>query len=94
MKKGDSLKLIKLEEDNSIDIIVTSPPYGENATTVPYGQFSYLALSFIDKRDIEFDGWELNTCQAIDSSSLGGSFAKPKLSKEGQKLIETYLKKS
>lgn len=93
LKKGDSLKLIKLEEDNSIDIIVTSPPYGENATTVPYGQFSYLALSFIDKQDIEFEGWELDTCQAIDSSSLGGSFAKPELSNEGKQLIETYLKK-
>jgi len=93
LKKGDSLKLIKEEKDNSIDIIITSPPYGENATTVPYGQFSYLALSFIDKQDIEFDGWELNTCQALDSSSMGGSFAKSELNEDGEKLIETYLKK-
>lgn len=93
LRKGDSLKLIKSEKDNSIDIIVTSPPYGENATTVPYGQFSYLPLSFIDKQDIEFDGWELNTCQALDSSSMGGVFAKPELGDDGKKLIETYLKK-
>ena len=91
LKKGDSLKLIKEEKDNSIDILVTSPPYGENATTVPYGQFSYLQLSFIDKRDLEFEGWELNNCQALDSSSIGGSFAKSKLSEENQKLIQTYL---
>ena len=91
LKKGDSLKLIKEEKDNSIDILVTSPPYGENATTVPYGQFSYLQLSFIDKRDLEFEGWELNTCQALDSSSIGGSFAKSELNEENQKLIQTYL---
>jgi site-specific DNA-methyltransferase (cytosine-N4-specific) len=93
LKKGDSLKLIKEDKDNSIDIIVTSPPYGENATTVPYGQFSYLALSFIDKQDIEFDGWELSTCQALDSSSMGGTYAKSELSDDAKKLIETYLKK-
>jgi len=91
LKKGDSLKLIKEEKDNSIDILVTSPPYGENATTVPYGQFSYLQLSFIDKRDLEFEGWELNSCQALDSSSIGGSFAKSELSEENQKFIRTYL---
>jgi len=91
LKKGDSLNLIKEEKDNSIDILVTSPPYGENATTVPYGQFSYLQLSFIDKRDLEFEGWELNTCQALDSSSIGGSFANSELSEENQKFIQTYL---
>jgi len=93
LQKGDSLKLIKQKDDNSVDIIVTSPPYGENATTVSYGQFSYLQLSFIDKTDLIFDGWELTNCQIIDSSSMGGAFAKQELSDSGKKLIEPYLKK-
>lgn len=93
LRKGDSLKLIKQKEDNSVDIIVTSPPYGENATTVSYGQFSYLQLSFIDKADLDYEGWELNNCQIIDSSSMGGVFSKQELSDSGKKLIETYLKK-
>jgi site-specific DNA-methyltransferase (cytosine-N4-specific) len=91
LRKGDSLKLIKEEKDNSIDILVTSPPYGDNATTVSYGQFSYLQLSFIDKKDLEFEGWELNSCQTLDSSSMGGAYAKPELSSEAQILIQTYL---
>ncbi len=91
LRKGDSLKLIKEESDNSIDILVTSPPYGENATTVPYGQFSYLQLSFIDKKDLEFEGWELNSCQTLDTSSMGGAFAKSELSSDAQILIQTYL---
>lgn len=91
LKKGDSLKLIKGEKDNSIDILVTSPPYGENATTVPYGQFSYLPLSFIDKKDLDFEGWELDSCQILDSSSMGGTFATTKLSIENMNLIQTYL---
>lgn len=91
LKKGDSLKLIREEKDNSIDILVTSPPYGENATTVPYGQFSYLQLSFIDKKDLEFDGWELDSCQTLDSSSMGGAFAKSDLCEDKLEFIQTYL---
>jgi site-specific DNA-methyltransferase (cytosine-N4-specific) len=91
LRKGDSLQLIKEVQDNSIDILVTSPPYGENATTVPYGQFSYLQLSFIDKKDLEFEGWELNSCQTLDTSSMGGAFAKSELNLEAQILIQTYL---
>lgn len=93
LTKGDSLKLMKQKDDNSIDIIITSPPYGENATTVSYGQFSYLQLSFIDKKDLDLDGWELNNCQIIDSSSMGGTYAKQELNDYGKKLITTYLKK-
>ncbi len=91
--KGNSLELIKALDNNSIDIIITSPPYGDNATTVTYGQFSYLQLSFIDKNDLSLDGWELNNCQAIDSSSMGGSSSKFALDELGGKLITPYLKK-
>ncbi|TDT91013.1 site-specific DNA-methyltransferase [Pseudodesulfovibrio indicus] len=57
------------------DVIVTSPPYGDNTTTVPYGQYSYLPLQWIDLTDIDasIDERILNTTQEIDSRSLGGN---------------------
>lgn len=50
-------------EDNSIDLVITSPPYGDSRTTVAYGQFSRLSLRWL--------GLEEN----VDRTSLG---AKPK----------------
>lgn len=57
------------------DVIVTSPPYGDNATTVPYGQYSYLPLQWIDLEDIDSaaDAECLASTHGIDSRSLGGS---------------------
>jgi hypothetical protein len=57
------------------DILVTSPPYGDNQTTIPYGQFSYLALQWIPEIDLP-TGWSndhLSNTHALDSASLGGS---------------------
>lgn len=93
LKKGDSLKLIQNEPNNFFDILITSPPYGENATTVTYGQFSYLQLSFIDKLDLNFEGWELNNCQIIDSASMGGTSAQLELNEIERNLIDQYLNK-
>jgi len=57
------------------DLLVTSPPYGDNATTVPYGQHSFLPLQWIDLQDIDpgISPDILQNTHAIDSSSLGGS---------------------
>ena len=57
------------------DIILTSPPYGDNATTVPYGQYSYLPLHWIHGLDIDdsVNGDYLCSTNEIDSRSLGGS---------------------
>jgi hypothetical protein len=57
------------------DIIITSPPYGDNATTVPYGQYSYLPLQWIDLADIDISAQDdfLRTTHEIDRRSLGGS---------------------
>lgn len=33
-------------------VLVTSPPYGDNQTTIPYGQFSYLAMRWIPMEDL------------------------------------------
>jgi DNA modification methylase len=43
---------------DSIDIVVTSPPYGDSHTTVAYGQYSRLSsqwLSLIDKTNLDND---------------------------------------
>lgn len=69
--KSDILEKIKDFEENSFDISITSPPYGDNATTVPYGQFSMLSLYWIDPTDLELDGWELDNYSKIDNASLG-----------------------
>ncbi len=74
LKVSDILD-IGSEFDDAADIIVTSPPYGDNATTVPYGQYSYLQLRWIDSDDISspFDRELLSYQSSIDSASLGGS---------------------
>jgi 16S rRNA G966 N2-methylase RsmD len=54
------------------DLVVTSPPYGDNHSTVPYGQFSYLALSWIDPRDLP-GTFSINNTRSVDTKSLGGS---------------------
>jgi hypothetical protein len=57
------------------DIMVTSPPYGDNTTTVPYGQHSYLPLQWIELADISprLDRSCLQSTHEIDKRSLGGS---------------------
>lgn len=69
---GDSLKIINTEK--SFDLLITSPPYGDNQTTVTYGQFSYLPLQWIPIKDIDdkISFEYLKTIQQIDSNSLGG----------------------
>ena len=56
------------------DLLLSSPPYGDNHTTVTYGQHSYLALQWIDANDIPegVDYNYLQSTQAIDRVSLGG----------------------
>lgn len=57
------------------DLLITSPPYGDNTTTVPYGQHSYLPLQWIDPADLPegFDPSCLGTTHEIDHRSIGGS---------------------
>lgn len=76
LRCGDTKDLISLLgiEEESIDLVVTSPPYGDNHTTVTYGQFSILPLKWIsggvDKSSINDD--LLKNFNAIDTASLGG----------------------
>lgn len=59
----------------STDAIMSSPPYGDNDTTVTYGQHSYLPLRWIPPEDLvgAFDPELLSSTARIDTLSLGGS---------------------
>lgn len=65
--------------ENSIDIVVTSPPYGDSHTTVAYGQYSRLSsewLSLIDKENIDnklMGGKRLKELPEFPSSSLNSA---------------------
>jgi len=53
----------KLKE-GSVNLIVTSPPYGDSPTTVAYGQFSRYSLIWL--------GYDKERVLEIDKKSLGG----------------------
>ncbi|MCX7925221.1 MAG: DNA methyltransferase [Fimbriimonadales bacterium] len=50
--------------DESFDLIVTSPPYGDSQTTVAYGQFSRLVLQWL--------GYNDEIAKSVDKRALGG----------------------
>jgi hypothetical protein len=64
----------EIRTDKMFNLLVTSPPYGDNQTTVTYGQFSYLPLQWIPVEDIDtsISIDYLKTTRAIDNKSLGG----------------------
>lgn len=66
---GDSSKDNDIKS-NSIDCIVTSPPYGDSRTTVAYGQFSRLSSQWIDIFE------DPNDAPKVDASLLGGKSSK------------------
>lgn len=75
--------------DNSVDLLITSPPYGDSKTTVAYGQFSRLSLQWLD-----LDASNDMNIASIDSYLLGGKVKKNELeqllpSKTLQELIVT-----
>lgn len=61
---GDS-RIIHTEiPENSIDLILTSPPYGDSRTTVAYGQYSRLPWQWLSQKD---------DIILLDNNLLGGS---------------------
>ena len=56
----------KILSPESVDIIMTSPPYGDSRTTVAYGQFSRLSNQWLD----------IENANEIDKKSMGGKRSK------------------
>ena len=74
---GDSKTLLSDRRrfaKDSIDLVITSPPYGDNATTITYGQYSVLPLRWIPLTDIhELISQDMvASLTKIDRDSLGG----------------------
>lgn len=67
---GNTKELVDCEI--KFDLLVSSPPYGDNHTTVTYGQTSYLPLRWIDPKDLSCPYDYVKTTQEIDRQSLGG----------------------
>ena len=86
IKWGNTQK--KIDSTQRFGLLVSSPPYGDNHTTVTYGQTSYLPLQWIDSKDIDCPYDYLKTTQEIDRQSLGGSINRKALSRQRDRLIE------
>lgn len=54
--------------DNSIDLMVTSPPYGDSRTTVAYGEYSRLSIMWTGIDDANID-----EITKIDKKLMGGT---------------------
>ena len=54
--------------DNTFDLLITSPPYGDSQTTVAYGQFSRISLQWLGLKE-----YSINEITKIDKSLLGGT---------------------
>ncbi|AHI53806.1 site-specific DNA-methyltransferase (cytosine-N4-specific) [Spiroplasma sabaudiense Ar-1343] len=69
----NSISLDKFIKNKKIDLIMTSPPYGDNKTTISYGQFSILPLLWLKNAvSVEYE----NNFSKIDNDSLGGKLRK------------------
>jgi len=75
-------ELAKILKENSVNLIVTSPPYGDSHTTVAYGQFSRYSLVWL--------GYEKKDIWKIDKESLGGIEKDDKIESE---TLNSILKK-
>jgi hypothetical protein len=86
---GDTNREIRTNK--TFNLLVTSPPYGDNLTTVTYGQFSFLALQWIPNEDIDstISLEYLRTAQTIDNNSLGGQ-----VRMNNKEIEETVFEKS
>lgn len=67
---GTSKSLSNIE-DNSFDLLITSPPYGDSKTTVAYGQFSRTSLQWLNL-DVE----PADEVPKLDRKLLGGKVNK------------------
>lgn len=69
----------------SVDLVVTSPPYGDSKTTVAYGQFSRLSLQWL--------GYDRQASSSIDKLALGGRVTKWHRADKLSETLEQTLEK-
>lgn len=85
---GDAISYLN-HSKKKYDIVFTSPPYGDNHTTVSYGQYSIMPLRWIKYKDIDdsFDENLLSSLCEIDNRSLGGKSSNKVLTDIRKKVI-------
>lgn len=64
---NNDAKILEAIPDNSINLVITSPPYGDSKTTVAYGEFSRLSLQWL-----ELYGTTAESIRSIDKNLMGG----------------------
>lgn len=69
-------------KEGEVDIIVTSPPYGDSRTTVAYGQFSKLSNQWL----------EFESFNEVDKKSMGGE-RKKEFKKFYLKILDETIEK-
>lgn len=71
-------------------LVFTSPPYGDNHTTVSYGQYSIMPLRWINYQDIDegVDDALLSTLYEIDNQSLGGKSSNKAMTPTRKKVVK------
>lgn len=75
------VKSLEVGED-SVDLILTSPPYGDSKTTVAYGQFSSFSSELLG-----LDGIYKKEIRTLDSDLLGGSTKEIDVTRLNQKSL-------
>ncbi len=70
-------------DDESIDLVVTSPPYGDSGTTVAYGQYSRFPALWI--------GLDEDAVRTVDKRGLGGSNHRSEMSHLGSVTLAETL---
>lgn len=85
VKQESSMENIEMHT-NTMDMLVTSPPYGDSKTTVAYGQFSRLSLQWLD---LEIN--ESTKLNQLDNIMLGGKVDK---SIDVEKILENLQSKT
>ena len=86
---ADSITYLK-HSKLKYSLVFTSPPYGDNHTTVSYGQYSIMPLRWIDYQDIDeaVDDVLLTTLYEIDNQSLGGKSSNKVLTPARKKVVK------
>ncbi len=86
---GDSISYLN-HSKQKYSLVFTSPPYGDNHTTVSYGQYSIMPLRWINCADIDdsIDNTLLATLYEIDNQSLGGKSANKTITRVRKAVIK------
>lgn len=74
-------KNITYLQDKKVDLIITSPPYGDSQSTVAYGQFSRLSLQWMSDLMAKYLKIETKN-ENCDEYLLGGKYSIEQYSKE------------